>query len=221
MCQKQCRDENGFKCHLSSEGHKRQMEIFGQNPERIIEGWGAAAAAAAACCWTCCCRAASFTCIHQQLLAAACAWPCQPCRAWPRLAEPRLPNTAPALPPPCTRHSASCPPPRRPRSYSEEFESAFMEHLKRAHPYSRIAANVVYNEFINDRRALLGAACCRRGAACWVLPAGCWVGLPAGAGGGVAPCSGWRLLPLVVAAVGCSRGKRRCARALAQPDTTQ
>ncbi len=39
MCQKQCRDENGFKCHLSSEGHKRQMEIFGQNPERIVEGW--------------------------------------------------------------------------------------------------------------------------------------------------------------------------------------
>jgi DNA/RNA-binding protein KIN17 len=38
MCQKQCRDENGFKCHLSSEGHKRQMEIFGQNPERIIDG---------------------------------------------------------------------------------------------------------------------------------------------------------------------------------------
>ena len=39
MCQKQCRDENGFKCHLSSEGHKRQMEIFGQNPERIVDGW--------------------------------------------------------------------------------------------------------------------------------------------------------------------------------------
>jgi hypothetical protein len=38
MCGKQCRDENGFKCHLSSEGHKRQMEIFGQNPKRIIEG---------------------------------------------------------------------------------------------------------------------------------------------------------------------------------------
>lgn len=50
MCQKQCRDENGFKCHLSSEGHKRQMEIFGQNPERIVEGW-APAAARAACRW--------------------------------------------------------------------------------------------------------------------------------------------------------------------------
>ncbi|EFN55929.1 hypothetical protein CHLNCDRAFT_22710 [Chlorella variabilis] len=73
MCEKQCRDENGFKCHLSSEGHKRQMEIFGQNPHRIVEG------------------------------------------------------------------------------YSEEFEKTFLDHLKQAHPFSRIAANVVYNEYINDR----------------------------------------------------------------------
>ncbi|GAU30718.1 hypothetical protein TSUD_39420 [Trifolium subterraneum] len=36
MCQKQCRDENGFKCHCMSEGHQRQMQIFGQNPTRII-----------------------------------------------------------------------------------------------------------------------------------------------------------------------------------------
>ena len=34
MCQKQCRDENGFKCHLTSEGHKRQMVVFGQAPTR-------------------------------------------------------------------------------------------------------------------------------------------------------------------------------------------
>ena len=39
MCQKQCRDENGFKCHLNSESHKRQMEIFGQNADRVIEGY--------------------------------------------------------------------------------------------------------------------------------------------------------------------------------------
>ena len=26
-----------------------------------------------------------------------------------------------------------------------------MEHLKRAHPFSRIAANVVYNEYINEK----------------------------------------------------------------------
>uniref|UniRef100_A0A453DZZ0 KIN17 C2H2-type zinc finger domain-containing protein n=3 Tax=Aegilops tauschii TaxID=37682 RepID=A0A453DZZ0_AEGTS len=25
MCEKQCRDENGFKCHCSSESHQRQM----------------------------------------------------------------------------------------------------------------------------------------------------------------------------------------------------
>ncbi|MED6137953.1 DNA/RNA-binding protein kin17 [Stylosanthes scabra] len=73
MCQKQCRDENGFKCHCMSEGHQRQMQIFGQNPHRIVEG------------------------------------------------------------------------------YSEEFESSFLEHMKRSHRFSRIAATVVYNEYINDR----------------------------------------------------------------------
>lgn len=36
MCQKQCRDENGFKCHLTSESHKRQMQVFGEAPERGI-----------------------------------------------------------------------------------------------------------------------------------------------------------------------------------------
>lgn len=49
-----------------------------------------------------------------------------------------LHSPLPCLPPTCC-------------SYSEEFESTFMEHLKRAHPYSRIAANVVYNEYIQDR----------------------------------------------------------------------
>ena len=39
MCQKHCRDENGFKCHLNSESHKRQMEIFGQNADRVIAGY--------------------------------------------------------------------------------------------------------------------------------------------------------------------------------------
>lgn len=73
MCQKQCRDENGFKCHCMSESHQRQMQIFGENPHRIVEG------------------------------------------------------------------------------YSEEFESNFLEHMKRSHRFSRVAATVVYNEFINDR----------------------------------------------------------------------
>lgn len=73
MCQKQCRDENGFKCHCMSESHQRQMEVFGQNPHRIVDG------------------------------------------------------------------------------YSEEFESSFLEHMKRSHRFSRIAATIVYNEYIADR----------------------------------------------------------------------
>lgn len=31
MCQKQCRDENGFKCHINTEAHQRQMLLFGQH----------------------------------------------------------------------------------------------------------------------------------------------------------------------------------------------
>eukprot|EP00271_Cylindrocystis_brebissonii_P002948 TRINITY_DN13694_c0_g2_i1.p1 TRINITY_DN13694_c0_g2~~TRINITY_DN13694_c0_g2_i1.p1 ORF type:complete len:452 (-),score=91.21 TRINITY_DN13694_c0_g2_i1:1672-3027(-) len=73
MCQKQCRDENGFKCHCMSESHQRQMEVFGHNPERFVDG------------------------------------------------------------------------------YSEEFEEQFLEHVKRTHRFSRVAATVVYNEYINDR----------------------------------------------------------------------
>ncbi|GAA0184741.1 hypothetical protein LIER_32029 [Lithospermum erythrorhizon] len=73
MCQKQCRDENGFKCHCMSESHQRQMQIFGQNSNRIVEG------------------------------------------------------------------------------YSEEFEALFLEHMKRSHRSSRVAATVVYNEYIADR----------------------------------------------------------------------
>lgn len=73
MCEKQCRDENGFKCHCMSESHQRQMQVFGQNPNRIVDG------------------------------------------------------------------------------YSEEFESSFLDHMKRSHRFSRIAATVVYNEYIADR----------------------------------------------------------------------
>ncbi|KXZ52610.1 hypothetical protein GPECTOR_9g655 [Gonium pectorale] len=70
---KACRDENGFKCHQTSEGHRRQMELFGMNPHRVVEG------------------------------------------------------------------------------YSEEFEKMFMDHLRRAHPFSRVLAKNVYNEYITDR----------------------------------------------------------------------
>lgn len=55
LCQKQCRDENGFQCHLTSDSHKRQvrprsthsmqhfalpqMQVFGINPKRMLEGF--------------------------------------------------------------------------------------------------------------------------------------------------------------------------------------
>lgn len=35
--------------------------------------------------------------------------------------------------------------------YSEEFEDSFLEHMKRSHRFSRVAATVVYNEYIADR----------------------------------------------------------------------
>ena len=40
MCQKQCRDENGFKCHQTSDSHLRQMLIkkqWGQNLSKFNE----------------------------------------------------------------------------------------------------------------------------------------------------------------------------------------
>jgi DNA/RNA-binding protein KIN17 len=72
-CSRALRDANAFKCHLTSESHKRQMEIFGQDPHGEI------------------------------------------------------------------------------RRYSEEFETTFLEHMKRCHPFSRISANMVYNELIAER----------------------------------------------------------------------
>src|SRR5271170_5204080 len=36
VCEKQCRDENGFKCHIQSEAHVRQMLIVGENPHRHV-----------------------------------------------------------------------------------------------------------------------------------------------------------------------------------------
>jgi len=37
MCEKQCRDENGFKCHTTSEAHQRQLLLFGENPHRYLD----------------------------------------------------------------------------------------------------------------------------------------------------------------------------------------
>lgn len=37
MCQKQCRDENGFKCHTMSESHQRQLLLFADNSKKYID----------------------------------------------------------------------------------------------------------------------------------------------------------------------------------------
>lgn len=37
MCQKQCRDENGFKCHRMSDGHQRQMQLFVQDSNKFMD----------------------------------------------------------------------------------------------------------------------------------------------------------------------------------------
>ena len=39
MCNKQCRDENGFKCHLTSESHLRQMKIFAENAGGFLDSF--------------------------------------------------------------------------------------------------------------------------------------------------------------------------------------
>ncbi|SJK85760.1 Domain of Kin17 curved DNA-binding protein [Babesia microti strain RI] len=39
MCEKQCRDENGFKCHRLSEGHQRQMQVFCSNAHRFMDSF--------------------------------------------------------------------------------------------------------------------------------------------------------------------------------------
>ncbi|KAJ3557180.1 hypothetical protein NM688_g1609 [Phlebia brevispora] len=36
VCEKQCRDENGFKCHAQSEGHLRQMLVVGEHAGKHI-----------------------------------------------------------------------------------------------------------------------------------------------------------------------------------------
>ncbi|NXP81484.1 KIN17 protein, partial [Ramphastos sulfuratus] len=37
MCQKQCRDENGFKCHCMSESHQRQLLLASENPQQFMD----------------------------------------------------------------------------------------------------------------------------------------------------------------------------------------
>ena len=39
MCQKQCRDENGMKCHMTSESHLRNMKLFSQNAGSMMNNF--------------------------------------------------------------------------------------------------------------------------------------------------------------------------------------
>lgn len=39
MCQKQCRDENGFKMHTSSESHHRQLLLVAENPNKFVDSF--------------------------------------------------------------------------------------------------------------------------------------------------------------------------------------
>eukprot|EP00592_Proboscia_alata_P029597 CAMPEP_0194440356 /NCGR_PEP_ID=MMETSP0176-20130528/115408_1 /TAXON_ID=216777 /ORGANISM="Proboscia alata, Strain PI-D3" /LENGTH=80 /DNA_ID=CAMNT_0039264523 /DNA_START=31 /DNA_END=269 /DNA_ORIENTATION=- len=39
MCQKQCRDENGMKCHMTSDSHLRQMQIFSENSDVFLDSF--------------------------------------------------------------------------------------------------------------------------------------------------------------------------------------
>lgn len=39
ICEKQCRDENGFKQHTMSEGHVRAMLLVGEDPRKYIEDY--------------------------------------------------------------------------------------------------------------------------------------------------------------------------------------
>jgi len=37
MCEKQCRDENGFKCHTTSESHQRQLLLFADSEDKFLD----------------------------------------------------------------------------------------------------------------------------------------------------------------------------------------
>lgn len=73
MCQKQCRDENGFKCHMMSESHARMMGVFADSPDKFMT------------------------------------------------------------------------------DFSTKFERGYLDIVKRRYPTRRVHANVVYNEYIQDK----------------------------------------------------------------------
>jgi len=39
MCQKQCRDENGFKCHTMSESHQRQLLLLAEDVDKYLDSF--------------------------------------------------------------------------------------------------------------------------------------------------------------------------------------
>ena len=39
VCHKQCRDDNGYKCHVMSESHVRQMQAVGLNANKVIHDY--------------------------------------------------------------------------------------------------------------------------------------------------------------------------------------
>jgi DNA/RNA-binding protein KIN17 len=39
MCEKQCRDANGFKCHLTSDTHLRQMKLFSEHAGSMMDSY--------------------------------------------------------------------------------------------------------------------------------------------------------------------------------------
>ncbi|KAF9146160.1 hypothetical protein BGX30_003505 [Mortierella sp. GBA39] len=41
ICEKQCRDENGFKCHCASESHQRKILLVAESPEKYINDYSA------------------------------------------------------------------------------------------------------------------------------------------------------------------------------------
>ncbi|KAF9432806.1 hypothetical protein BGZ76_010297 [Entomortierella beljakovae] len=39
ICEKQCRDENGFKCHCASESHQRKILLVAESPEKYVNNY--------------------------------------------------------------------------------------------------------------------------------------------------------------------------------------
>ncbi|RUS34563.1 domain of Kin17 curved DNA-binding protein-domain-containing protein [Jimgerdemannia flammicorona] len=38
-CEKQCRDENGYKCHMTSESHLRQLLLIAETPDTYLDNY--------------------------------------------------------------------------------------------------------------------------------------------------------------------------------------